>query len=369
MSVHQESVSAHDAHAHEEMVVESELTSDMIKLFLTALGGAIIGTILTLLVLSMINGGTLRYGGGASRLDNVELAYEQLSANVHANTVNMQGQNGQFATDINAINEIVTGHSRSINQMAPLVARTSANSDQTSALMGALEEAFAKSDAQTREDELTVSDGGSAEAGSAEEGAVDDGPMMALSERVGNGTSLPVGMVAILPFIDRDASGLMEPSEKNEAGITASLVGEDGTAVATIESGDAGFNFTNVEPGSYEFVIEDGGALGSLVGQVMPIEVSRDAEHGQLIYMGIAEEGAVEAAAAAAAAAPAGGDADSSDADSDSDHAAGDADAEHADDEDHDAEAAEGEEHGEEEGHDEDAAEGEHAEDDAGEDH
>jgi len=156
MSVHQESVSAHDAHAHEEMVVESELTSDMIKLFLTALGGAIIGTILTLLVLSMINGGTLRYGGGASRLDNVELAYEQLSANVHANTVNMQGQNGQFATDINAINEIVTGHSRSINQMAPLVARTSANSDQTSALMGALEEAFAKSDAQTREDELTV---------------------------------------------------------------------------------------------------------------------------------------------------------------------------------------------------------------------
>lgn len=361
MSVHQESVSAHGAHAHEEVAVESEITSDMIKLLLTALGGAIIGTLLTLLILSTINGGTLRYGGGASRLDKVELAYEQLSANVGTNTDNMKSQNEQFATDISSINEIVTGHSRSINQMAPMVARTSANSDQSSALMSALEEAFAKSDAATRENELVVSEVGSAEA--------DDGPMMVFSRTEGNGNGLPVGMVAILPFVDENFSGLMDPGETNEAGITASLF-EGDEVVATLESSNAGLNFTDIEPGRYDFVIEDGGEFDSLAGQSMEIEVGRDDEHGQLIYLGIAEDGAAEAAAAAA-------EAEASDADSGDNHAGGDADAEHASDDEHGAEAAEGEEHVEGEVHDEvdgdgdhaDDAEGEHAEEDAGDGH
>lgn len=323
MSVHQESM-AHSAHGHEELVVKDDISRDMVTLLLTALGGAIIGTLLTLFVLSAINGGTLRYGGGASRLDAVELGYVQLSENVHANTVNMQSQNEQFATDINSINDVVMGHSRSINQMAPMVARTSANSEQTSVLMSALEEAFGKASSVATGADLMVPEVGGSDAVDGGGDAADIGPMVALIDSTDVMNNLPSGMLTVLPFVDANGSGAMEIGEANEVGITASLIDAGGMTVATVESGDAGFNFRDVASGSYEFVIENGGAFESLVGQSMPIEMGAD--NGQLIYVGIMDEG-VEPAAS--------GDADDDHAEG-GDHSAGDADdGDHGEDADH----------------------------------
>ena len=352
MSVHQESFSAHSANAHEEVQVENEITPAMIIMLLTALGGAVLGTLLTLFVLSLINGGTLRYGGGASRLDGVELAYSQLSENVNINTLNMQGQTEQFATDINSINEIVTGHSRSINQMAPMVARTSANSDQTTRLMNALEDVFSTNRATTSADDLMVPAVG-------EEEVFDTGPMMSLAATVKQGNNIPTGMVAVLPFVDKDSSGVMDPGEVNELGITASLIDSAGMAVATMDSGDAGMNFTDIMPGNYELVIENGGNYDSLVGQTVPVEVDASDEFGQLIFLGIAEEGTEPASAPEDEAVEdevtademTGEDHAAADAE-EGDHAEGDAAGEaedHNEEADHDADA---EDHGEEESHD-----------------
>lgn len=331
MSVHQESMAAHKAHAHEEVHVENEISRDMITLFLTALIGGIMGTLFTVFVLSLINGGSLRYAGGAKTLDSVVEAHTVLQSNVGQMAENIALQNDQFATDVNTLNEIVTGHSRSINQMAPMVARTNANSRQTSVLMSALEEAFTKTSAVASGDDLMVAD-------LSGDGAADAGPALTLVTSSVSASNLPVGRVTILPFVDADGSGVQDAGELNEVGITASLIDTGDMSAATVVSGGAGFNFHDIAAGSYKFVIENGGAFASLVGQSIPVELGAGDENGQLIYMGIVEPG-VEPAAATES----GDDADAGD-----DHAAGDGDAAHADDDDHDEEA----------GHDDDAAHG-----------
>lgn len=90
MSIQHESVGAGKTAERNDAAPELEyraVTQDSLTMFLAAIGGAILGMLLTLLVLALINGGTLSYAG--DRIKQLEAHLQQVDENVGAVSANI----------------------------------------------------------------------------------------------------------------------------------------------------------------------------------------------------------------------------------------------------------------------------------------
>ncbi len=91
MSVHQESLDMARPVERAQEPPELEynaVRNDSLTMFGAAIGGAILGMLLTLLVLAVINGGTLSFSGG-ERLDVLEASVARIDENVGAVSYNV----------------------------------------------------------------------------------------------------------------------------------------------------------------------------------------------------------------------------------------------------------------------------------------
>ena len=91
MSVHQESLDMSRPVEREKQPPTLEynaVRNDSLTMFGAAIGGAVLGVLLTLLILAIINGGTLSFTGGA-RLDLLEANVDRINANVGAVSYNV----------------------------------------------------------------------------------------------------------------------------------------------------------------------------------------------------------------------------------------------------------------------------------------
>jgi uncharacterized protein YoxC len=90
MSVHQESLDMRPVERVQDppSVEYNAVRNDSLTMFGAAIGGAILGMLLTLLVLAVINGGTLSFSGGA-RLDALEASVARINENVGAVSYNV----------------------------------------------------------------------------------------------------------------------------------------------------------------------------------------------------------------------------------------------------------------------------------------
>lgn len=98
MSVQHESVGMGKASERSEAAPELEyraVSQDSLSMFLAAIGGAVLGMLLTLLILALINGGTLSYAG--ARLEGMETHLQQVDENVGAVSANIDIVSAQAA--------------------------------------------------------------------------------------------------------------------------------------------------------------------------------------------------------------------------------------------------------------------------------
>lgn len=98
MSLQQESVGMMKASERAEAAPEIEykmVTHDSLSMFLAAIGGAVLGMLLTLLVLALVNGGTLSFSG--QRMDQLEAFVTRLNQNVDAISNNIDTVSQQAA--------------------------------------------------------------------------------------------------------------------------------------------------------------------------------------------------------------------------------------------------------------------------------
>ncbi len=99
MSLQQESVGMMKASERAEAAPEIEykmVTQDSLSMFLAAIGGAVLGMLLTLLVLALVNGGTLSFSG--QRMDRLEEFVTRINQNVDAVSNNIDTVSQQAAT-------------------------------------------------------------------------------------------------------------------------------------------------------------------------------------------------------------------------------------------------------------------------------
>lgn len=98
MSLQQESVGMMKAAERVEAPPEIEykmVTQDSLSMFLAAIGGAVLGMLLTLLVLALVNGGTLSFSG--QRMDRLEAFVTRINQNVDAVSNNIDTVSQQAA--------------------------------------------------------------------------------------------------------------------------------------------------------------------------------------------------------------------------------------------------------------------------------
>ncbi len=91
MSVHNESLDMARPVERAQEPPELEynaVRNDSLTMFGAAIGGAILGMLLTLLILAVINGGTLSFSGG-ERLDVLEASVTRIDENVGAVSYNV----------------------------------------------------------------------------------------------------------------------------------------------------------------------------------------------------------------------------------------------------------------------------------------
>src|SRR5688572_6139872 len=160
MSVQQESLDMNRPveRAQEPPSLEyNAVRNDSLTMFGAAIGGAVLGMLLTLLVLAVINGGTLSFSGG-ERLDVLEASVARIDENVGAVSYNvdMVAQQAQtLQTQLASLEGDMGGEFAAVNstmtQMQSAVDALNLSTTQFTTFLTALDEALSEASAAMEE--------------------------------------------------------------------------------------------------------------------------------------------------------------------------------------------------------------------------
>lgn len=270
MSTHEESLTTEQAGSEQE-APELEYVAvgqDALTMFGAAIGGAILGMLLTLLVLAVVNGGTLRYVGGASRLAQVETAYNQLSSNVNTNSVSIETLDANMAEQASQLNGRIDDQNLNMGDMDAAMDLLDESSGQFNTLVDALSGAI--STIKGVEEPETAAPAVEAEAPATEEMAI-------------NASSL-----SVLFFADANGNQELDAGEESLLGITTSLLDEAGETVATLESTDGGMLFEELAAGQYTIMVDDSGEYVLTSNELGTLTIEEGTE--QAVFVAVATE-------------------------------------------------------------------------------
>lgn len=252
-------------------------SQDSLSMFFAAIGGAVLGMLATLLVLALVNGGTLNFIH-PERLavleENLALVNDNVGA-VSANVDTVAQQVDEIRTELGGASDgVQTAVSRLDEHDASLAALNSAVA--TFQVTGQRFDTFvtALDEALTSMDRVGAANGVSAAA---------NAPVVI------NSADVAAGSVAVLFFADSNANGRLDDSEANLVGLQLAVTGADGASVGDYSSTDGGIVVKDLAPGQYTFTVSDaaGHTLGS--ADTVTVNVPQDGEQGQVVYFPVAE--------------------------------------------------------------------------------
>lgn len=285
MSVNQESLSNSGLVGHAEDAPELEYVAvrqDSLTMFGAAIGGAILGMLLTLLVLAILNSGTLRFVGGASRLAQVETAYNQLSSNVGVNTANIDTLNANMGEQVQMLDDKIGAQAGVIDGINGSIAGLDESRGQFDTLVNAISGAIDTIKG------VDSSDDGAASAGAADANAGEAAATDAAGEEAAaaEGDADAASSLSVLFFADSNGNEAIDAGEESLLGISVALVNADGETVATMESTDGGMEFADLAPGDYTLMVEDAGEYALASDELGTVTVGEGAEQSVFIAVG-----------------------------------------------------------------------------------
>jgi len=153
MSVHHESLDINRPveRAQEPPSLEyNAVRNDSLTMFGAAIGGAILGMLLTLLVLAVINGGTLSFSGG-ERLDILEASVTRIDENVGAVAYNVdmiaqqaQALQTQLVSIEGSLADQIAGANLDIEELQGAVDTLNRSTTQFTTFLSALDQALSE---------------------------------------------------------------------------------------------------------------------------------------------------------------------------------------------------------------------------------
>lgn len=295
---------------------------ESLEAYISAISGAIIGVLATLLVLYILNGGTLRFTNPA-KLSAIEASLTRVDENVGAVNQNvetvvtrlaaLEGDTGVISqlqgslTELDAsLGSLDTAMSEqgvrmdSLDKSVAALDVTRKNFDTfTAALASALSEMGTTAAPATAPKSVAPETAAPAvqapavEAPAVEAAAVtpaETSPIAALvTSAVAVHTDLAADAVQVILFADANGDGAMDAGEAALVGAAVTLTPADGEAV-TVDSADTGALFEALAAGEYTVSLETlpGYALGGET--TATVTVAANAEAGQVVYFAVAAE-------------------------------------------------------------------------------
>lgn len=293
MSVHQESLDISKPVERREEAPElayRAVSHDSLSMFLAAIGGAVLGMLLTLLILALINGGTLSFSGG-ERLTVFEATLERVNDNVGAVSTNVdlvsqqaKAVSDQLTAVESALRTELSNQDADIDNLSTLVTQLDVTRQQFDLFMGALGQAM---------NEMQGLTNGATEAPAAapEVEAVVAEPVQAelLAPAILNSEEVPADAIVVLLFVDANGNGALDAEENVVSGASIALLTSDGEAVAVESSTEAGVLFAELSSGDYVVSVEDAAGYTLASEAEAAVVVADDAEAGQIVYIPVAE--------------------------------------------------------------------------------
>lgn len=330
------------------------ISQDSLSMFLAAIGGAVLGMLLTLLVLALINGGTLTYAG--QWVEEIEPRLQQVDENVGAINANvdlvseqaaaLQQQLGAIDTALRTELASQGGELDSLNEAVVTLNRTREQFDTfVNALADALIEIGAVEAPAATETAATVTEETAAEEAAAPPVApsaavtattlvTETAPLTTTTEltaaapiieatpltdsadmtettvfsedvataettataetetvsQVALSTETPTDTVAVLIFVDENQDGIPNDEEIRVEGISVSLQDSQGEPLATTESTESGVAFANLPAGDYQVVIAQTPGYTLTGDATVLVTVAPDATAGAVVLMPVTTE-------------------------------------------------------------------------------
>jgi hypothetical protein len=293
MSVHQESLDMNKPVERIEQAPELEyraVSHDSLSMFLAAIGGAVLGMLLTLLILALINGGTLSFTGG-ERLAVFEEKLNAVDNNVNAvshnvDTVSQQAQAvvSQLNTVESALRAEMAAQGANLGNLDQAVTQLDRTRQQFDLFMGALSQAMSSMqqiDASTSEAPARAA---------AEVAAPASAEVTLPALQVTASPDVVPGAVSVVLFVDANANATLDEGETQIPGASISVTNAEGNAIASADTTDTGVLFSDLAAGEYKITVEDAAGYNLLSQSQADVTIAEDAEEGQLIYVPVASE-------------------------------------------------------------------------------
>lgn len=265
-------------------------SQDSLSMFFAAIGGAVLGMLATLLVLAIINGGTLNFTH-PERLAVMEANLSRVNENVGAVSQNVNTVANQV-TDVrdqlaaarsqvdNTLSQL-DSQAASVASLQTAVTTLAVTGEKFDTFVAALDQALVS---------MKKLEGGSAApaapaasvAPAASTSAIAAKPMLV------NDPAVSPDAVAVLFFVDTNGNGVMDDAEANLVGIKLNVTSADGAQVGEYTSGDAGIMVPNLQPGDYTFAITDAAGHATLSEEVN-VTVPTGETEGQILYVPMAD--------------------------------------------------------------------------------
>ena len=302
--------------------VEESLTA-----YLSAIGGAVIGLLLTLLVLAIWNGGTLNFTN-TSKVNAIEAGLTDVAQNVEAVNANLtnlgerlvvlEQEAGAVAelqksfaaldTSLSDLDQSLSDQGIHVAALDAAVADLEATRRNFELFTSALSHALAQMEsagtsAQRSRPARSAPDAESSDArqgadpdrGAAansssparQPAAVQPPPVLPQPEIIARQGIAPDALLVYL-FVDADADGLYDSDENFIAGATVTLVAPDGAMIMTIAPvASAGTLLESLQEGEYTVSVEDVRGYSLASQNNVSVTVDPTAESGQVIYFAV----------------------------------------------------------------------------------
>lgn len=265
-------------------------SQDSLSMFFAAIGGAVLGMLGTLLVLALINGGTLNFIH-PERLAVIEANLTRVNDNVGAVSNNVDA----VATQVSDIRSSLTVAAAQVDTVRSQLAtqgsdvETMKSAVDTLAVTGQRFDALVLALDQALTSVKAVGDPTAAAATAESTTAATTAKAASAVPAVAGPTTISApevkpGNVAVIFYLDENSDAQLGDAEANVVGIQLIVKDTAGKTVGTYTSTDGGALVEGLKPGAYTFAVED--TAGHNFGDVTEITVTvpEDAKEGQIVY-------------------------------------------------------------------------------------
>ena len=287
---------------------------DSLAMLGAAIGGALLGVFLTLLVLAIVNRGTIRFNtaGQIRSMQDTIVAVDQnvgaLSANLDTVVARLEGLQGQAdvipglqteigaaMTEIGAAQESLQAQQAQLGEMTDSIAVLDVGRQKFDVFTGALAGALSQMSALDAPAEVVAPEAAApvevapveaaaVEVAPVEAAAVEAAPVAPVSTvTVAASADVAGDAVQVVYFADANANGIKDAEEASVVGMSLNLVDAEGAIVASVETDASGAaTFEGLAAGDYSLTTAEGDAIATLT-------VAEGAAQGQIVTVPVVE--------------------------------------------------------------------------------